>query len=337
MGGNLFKLGRISQKEYLEIEREIRFYLDRKLGNCYRIPRYYRNKPDFGDMDIVVSTQAMSNGKATANANDWLKFRQEIVNDLKITQYRSDGRVFSTVYRNLQIDYFTATEEFFESTYNYLSFNDLGNLIGKICRKFNLKYGEKGLAYVYRRQLGNYKKDLLITTDFKKICFFLGLDYAHWQKGFETLEEIFDWAIASPYFSVTPYLEQAKTLERRVKHRTTIQKFIKYIEDKKVDKIYQYLENKANHIPHLIQVFSEANLLEKIATEQEAEKTALQIIQKFNGKLVMQLIPTLQGQELGKFIVEFKKQFNNFELFILINSSEEIQKKILNYYHLHKR
>lgn len=329
MGGNLFKLGRISQHEYLAIEQEIRYYLDRKLGNFYRIPRYYNSKPDFGDMDVVVSL--------SASANDWLQFRQEIVKELGITQYRSDGRVFSTVYRNLQIDYFTAPEEFFESTYNYLSFNDLGNLIGKICRKFNLKYGERGLAYVYRRQLGNYKKDLLITTDFQKICHFLGLDYAHWQQGFETLEEVFDWAIASPYFSIQPYIEQAKTLERRVKHRTTIQKFLEYIEAKRITKNYQYLENKADYLPHLIQAFPEANLLEKIAIEQEAEKEALQMIKKFNGKLVMQLIPTLQGQELGEFIVEFKKQFSDFKSFLLQSSSKDIEDKIIDFYQANKK
>jgi hypothetical protein len=324
MGGNLFKLGRIPKQEYLAIEKEIRQYLDRKLGNSYRIPRYYSSKLDFGDMDIVVSDRIVS--------HNWFELRQEIINDLNISQYRSDGRVFSTVYRNLQIDYFTAPEEFFESTYNYLSFNDLGNLIGKICRKFNLKYGERGLAYVYRRQLGNYKKDLLITTDFQKICFFLGLDYAHWQMGFETLQEVFNWAIASPYFSVQPYLEQAKTLERRVKHRTTIQKFIEHIEARTITKSYQYLDNKADYLPQIIQAFPEANLLEKIAAEREAEKKVLQMSQKFSGKLVMQLIPSLKGQELGEFIVEFKKQFSNFESFLLQASSKDIEANILDFY-----
>jgi hypothetical protein len=55
MGGNLFKLGRKPKLEYLEIETEIRSYLDQKIGDTYRIPRFYGDKPDFGDMDILVS------------------------------------------------------------------------------------------------------------------------------------------------------------------------------------------------------------------------------------------------------------------------------------------
>lgn len=324
MGGNLFKLGRIPQAEYLKIEVEFRQYLDTKLGEYYRIPRYYATKPDFGDLDIVVS-------KKVINQN-WLEFRQEIVDDLKITQYKSDGHVFSTVYKNFQVDYFLAVEDFFESTYNYLSFNDLGNLIGKICRKFNLKYGERGLAYVYRRQLGNYKKDLLITTNFQKICDFLGLNYSQWQQGFETLEDIFDWAIASPYFSVQPYFKQAKTLERRAKNRTTIQKFIEYLEAQKITKTYEYLENRDNYIPLIYQSFPEAKLLEKLTQEKDAEEKAKILSEKFNGKLIRQLIPNLSDRELGEFVVTFKKQFDNFEQFILESSSETIQEKILLFY-----
>ena len=56
MGGNLFKLGRIPQAEYKVIEHELRSYLDQKFGNYYRIPRYYADKADFGDLDIVLST-----------------------------------------------------------------------------------------------------------------------------------------------------------------------------------------------------------------------------------------------------------------------------------------
>ncbi len=324
MGGNLFKLGRIPREKYLKIEAEIRQYLDKKIGDFYKIPRYYANKPDFGDLDIVINREAVK--------HNWEDVRQEIVKDLNIEKYKSDGRVFSTVYKNFQVDYFTASEQFFESTYNYFSFNDLGNLIGKICRRFNLKYGERGLAYVYRRQTGNYKKDLTLTTDFKQITYFLQLDYDRWKIGFDNLEEIYEWVIASPYFSVKPYLERANTLERRAKYRPTIQRFIEYIETNNIDKTYNYLENRSEYIPFIAESFPEANLLEEIARQQQEETRAKQIMSKFNGKLVMNLIPDLQGKELGKFIISFKNQFQDFERFILENNPKEINKKILESY-----
>ena len=31
-----------------------RHYLDERLPGQYRIPRYYGDKPDFGDMDVLV-------------------------------------------------------------------------------------------------------------------------------------------------------------------------------------------------------------------------------------------------------------------------------------------
>ena len=53
MGGNLFKLGRKPRAEYLEIEAEVRSFLDDLIGEeGYRIPRYYGDKPEFGDLDV---------------------------------------------------------------------------------------------------------------------------------------------------------------------------------------------------------------------------------------------------------------------------------------------
>ena len=324
MGGNLFKLGRISQEKYLKIETEIREYLDQKLGDAYQIPRYYASKPDFGDLDIIINLDALE--------YNWETTRQEIVKDLNIQHYQAAGRVFSTVYQNLQVDYFPTSDDFFESTYNYLSFNDLGNLIGKISRRFNLKYGEKGLAYVYRRELGNYKKDLIVTTNFQEITNFLKLDYSQWLKGFNNLEEIYQWAIDSPYFSVEPYKKRSTTLNHRIKNRPTIQKFIQYIEKNNITKSYNYLDNRAEYIPLIDRSFPQANLIERIQQEKTEEEIVKQLIAKFNGKLVMKLIPELSGKELGEFIVRFKKQFENFQEFVLENTREEIESQILDYY-----
>ena len=87
MGGNLFGLGRLPRAEYLALEGRLRTYLDAKLGEHYRIPRYYGSKPDFGDVDIVVSEAAI---KTT-----WHDLRDEILADLSITRSQSTGAVFS--------------------------------------------------------------------------------------------------------------------------------------------------------------------------------------------------------------------------------------------------
>jgi hypothetical protein len=325
MGGKLFGLGRISRCRYLEIEAELKRYLDKKLGNYYRIPRYYDSKPDFGDLDAIVSSSA-------CQEKDWQCLRQEIVDDLGIKLYKSDGHVFSTVYQNFQVDYFLASADFFESTYNYLSFNDLGNLLGKICRRFNLKYGDKGLVYVFRHSDGNYTKDLPLTTNFAKICAFLQLDYDKWQDGFTDLNDLFEWVINCPYFSVLPYLDPSRTLARRAKERTTIQTFIEYLETNKIDRTYNYLENRDAYLPWLQEIFPEARLDDRLAKEKEKERIIKLVKVKFNGKLIMELLPDLQGKILGEFIVKFKQQYNDFDRFILTSKQEEIDRDIRDFY-----
>jgi hypothetical protein len=324
MGGKLFNLGRISRDRYLEIEVSMREYLDRKVGAAaYRIPRYYATKPDFGDMDVIIQSD---------DATAWQNLRQEFVADLGVTQSKSAGNVFSTVYQGLQVDYFTAAPDFLESTYNYLSFNDLSNLLGKICRRFNLKYGEEGLSYVFRRQDGNYKKDLTISTSFAEICRFLELNYDQWQQGFDELADVFNWVIASPYFSVRPYVHQSTSLEKRAKERTTIQEFLVYLKDQDITKEYQYLENRDDYLPGIAEQFPAAILLAQIAGERQLEARSIAFKAKFNGDRLMTLIPGLSGKALGEFIVKLKEQIPDFEEYILTQEQEVIDRLIIDYH-----
>lgn len=324
MGGKLFNRGRIDRERYLEIESDVRAYLDRQIGrDNYYIPRYYGNKPDFGDLDIIIRLVDSSN---------WQQLRTKIVEDLGISAFKSAGAVFSTLYQNFQVDFFTAQPEYFESTYNYLSFNDLGNLIGKICRRFNLKYGERGLSYVYRRNNGNFLKEIELTTDFQAICQFLSLDYDKWLLGFADLEKIFAWTIDCPYFSVAPYLDRSTSLERRIKERSTIQSFIDYLDRHQITKAYQYLENRDDYLPWIADNFPAANLLDRLNLAIAAAERAEFIKTKFNGELLMRLIPELAGKELGIFIVKFKQQFPDFDEFIINTESAQIERSILAFW-----
>ncbi len=68
------------------------------VGDLYRIPSYYAQKPDFGDLDVVLSSEAFG--------GHWERFKESIVDGLGIKRSRSTGHVFSTVYRDFQVDYF---------------------------------------------------------------------------------------------------------------------------------------------------------------------------------------------------------------------------------------
>ncbi len=323
MGGNLFKLGRLPKEEYLKVEAKLKPYLDLTFGRFYRIPRYYFAKPDFGDLDIIVSSEGFD--------GNWEQIKALISKDLNLREFKSIGHVFSTNFMNFQVDYFLVNHTIFESTYNFMCFNDLGNILGKMFRRFNLKYGEEGLQYVFRRDDGHYKTDLMVSQDIRKILGFLELDYSPWEAGFDTLEDMFAWATQSPYFSVKPFLEPSKTTETRIEHRTTIQKFVKWLETNRITKTYAYLENRDDYLPMIEAYFPESQLSAQIKQERIREMEVKAMSEKFNGHLVMELTG-LSGKELGSFIVYFKRQFTDFEAFLKTSHAEMVREKIAEYW-----
>lgn len=317
MGGKLFNLPRMPRAQYLEIEADIRRYLDGVVPGEYRIPRYYGDKPDFGDMDVLVASRP-----------EWDTLRATFARDLGITETKAVGNVFSTVYRGLQTDFFTVPERYLDTAYTFMSFNDLGNFIGRICRRFDLKYGERGLGYVYRREGGNYNVELEVTRDFARICGFLGLDHEAHVRGFHSLADVFDWVIASPYFSVAPYLDEVDShLRRRAKERTTVARFIAYLKDRGIDKRVTF-EDRKSYLPLIFAAFPEADLPTQIERERAAEERDARIAARFSGKRVMRLVPGLEGKALGEMIQSFKASFDDFEEWLLSAPDDEIDQRI---------
>ncbi|MCA9709062.1 MAG: hypothetical protein KDK70_24670 [Myxococcales bacterium] len=313
MGGNLFKLGRKPRDEYLEIEADVRRVLDPLLGDGYRIPRYYASKPDFGDMDVVVRTES------TAAAGGVEAFRAALCERLAITRTKSVGHVFSTAYRDLQVDYFTRPAAVFEATYHYLSFNDLGNIIGKICKRLGLKYGEDGLSYVFRRpSQPSYKQALLVSRDWPRILAFLGLDVPAWEAGFDTLEQMFAWVVRSPWFSVAPYDERDRdrTTERRARQRRTMARFVEWLAAEGVEQRCTYRPERDAYVPEIAAAFPEAGLPEALAHEREAEAEAIALREKWSGDLVRDWTG-LEGKALGAFIRRFRQAHPAPELLAL--------------------
>ena len=321
MGGKVFNLPRMPRAEYLILESEVRYYLDQEKTLEYHIPRSYADKPDFGDMDILFKSRP-----------DWEQLRQKIIEDLGITEYKATGRVFSTVYKGLQTDFFSVPGRYLNSTYTFMSFNDLGNFIGRMCRRFNLKYGEEGLSYVYRRPGNeNYKIDLEITQDFKKICAFLDLDYASWLVGFDSLESLYKWIIQSKCFSVAPYLDEIRgKMKGREKERQTVTKFVAWLKHNNIDQHPEFAD-RHSYVGMITEVFPEADLPKQLQHEAELERRELEISQKFNGKKVMRLFPHLQGKDLGVFIVGFKNSFEDFEQFVLDSTEEVVDQKLIGF------
>jgi len=318
VGGSLYGLGRLPRSEYLALEARLRVVLDRLLGTHYRIPRYYSNKADFGDVDVVVSEAAIT--------TTWSDLRDTLIAELGLTRAQRVGAMFSTVYEDFQVDYIVRPARDFESTCAFLDFNDLGNLLGKIFRRMNLKYGEQGLQYVFRRADGNYTRDIDVCRDIQRICAYLSLDVAHWESGFETLEEMYAWLVASPWFSVAPYRDPSRTT--RARQRPTIRRFLEWLNEEGIDKRVDY-PPREECLPRIIAAFPEAGLPEIFAAEAVRERQVAAVKERFGGKRVMQLIPGLSGPQLGAFIRTFRSGFVDFEADISQLTPAEVDRRVL--------
>ena len=70
-------------------------------------------------------------------------------------------------------------------------------------------------------------KNILISTDTRKVFDFFDYDYDKFQNGFDEIEEIFDFIISSKYFSYDVYqYENLNRIDRkRNKRRKSYNKF----------------------------------------------------------------------------------------------------------------
>jgi len=175
--------------------------------------------------------------------------------------------------------------------------------------KLNFKYGPDGFKVKCITENG-LTEDIVISKDSKKIFEFLGFDYERYLKGFDTLEEIFDWVINSKYFNYEKFLmDNLNHIDRkRNKKRATYQKFLEYINTKDLNSLpkHEFNKEKETYIDIIDNYFPEVKLVEKLAELTTKDAYNKLIAERFNGNLIMEWTG-LKGKELGECIVNFKK------------------------------
>lgn len=317
MGGNALKntpTRRYQKDEYFKLSDTIM----RLLGSIetvkeFRLIPAYRQKESFGDMDILYTGHI--------NSVDVIK---DVFNPNEVVR---NGDCISFDFRALQIDLIhTSTLDY---SLCYFSYNDLGNLIGKLARKIGLKHGHAGL-YFPARFGDHYLKELLLTTDHNRTLELLQLDVDQFHRGFDTLEDIFDFVMASPYYDHESYkLENLNHVARvRDKKRTTYSAFLDYC--KKVNLPSPMLsKDKRDYIPMVYSAFPE-----KFGEFEETVKhisMLSNIRQKFNGDVVSSLV-NLTGKDLGKFMVYLRARIEFREAVLAYLDDVKIKENILRAY-----
>ena len=206
--------------------------------------------------------------------------------------------------------------------------------------KYNLKYGQQGLFIrIWSGKNYSTKNDILISKDYPKIFEFLGLDYTRWEEGFDTLEDIFDFAMTSSLFNVEMFqLSKLNKInrERNIK-RASYMAFLEYIEGK--DNHPEYNANlvsiaKENVIEIIREGFPEANIDLHLAEINYHQARKVLVNAKFNGNIIKEKYG-LKGKELGESIKTFKKDiegmyeyefryFDDFNSYILDTDVDRI-------------
>lgn len=344
MGGALLGAERKPRKQFEELMSKFLPELETILSNAtetypaaieYKVVPYYSEKEDFGDMDILVKANTDIVRDAVIKHFGFAPIKSMV----KDFNYSTNHNCFSFLYDKFQIDLICTVEDF-ETSLNYYSFNDVGNILGRFFHKFGLKFGHKGLIYPLRDDRGNVRTEILISKDLEQIINFLGLDYSKWRSGFTTLEDIFEWVAKGKYFDPTIFLEELSAInEKRDRKRKTFSRFLDWVyqEHGKPGDYYKFLIRDARdeYIPQIEEYFKcdIKSQVDEFNVRMERER---KIKAKFNGEMVME-ITGLKGQELGAFMNKFKQHDDGtFDDYILDTEPELIKQYIKTIFDLQK-
>lgn len=331
MGGKaLNKYGvqteRKNTEEFRQIGVELKNKLLAELSLDCEIVKCYHTKENHGDLDLLIK---MPKDRQIA----WREF---IAYRLHPQAIHNNGGVFSFDYKNFQIDFIPIMEDKWEIAQIYYSYDPLGNIMGKTFHKFGLSYGWDGLFYKFRNFNGRNSQNILLTTDPQRIFQFGGYDYDRYLQGFETLEDIFKFAVDCANFDTEIFqMENLKSIDKkRNRKRGSYHVFLKYLKDNNININHPFNEDKATYLPAIDYYFPEAELLKKLETLEDKDRVDKYMSQKFNGDIVMSWLPNLKGKELGAAMSKFKNHFagDNFKTFILDADYETIRRNFMRIY-----
>jgi hypothetical protein len=317
MGGNAIKSAkRLTKAQFDQYWDELKVIFPE-----FKMERVaaFRQKQDFGDIDIVVEIRPDVDQKAVV----FQRLGASI-------EHYNNGPFFSFLYKDAQVDFIFMSASTYQSALNYFAYNDVGNFIGRVARTLGFKYGHDG--FFYEEHLDDhYKISVFVSDDMEKVLTFLGYDYHAWKNGFDTVEEILAYGASSTYFNALYFsLEEQNNVDRvRNKKRKMYQFMLKYIEDQKLlPRPKLTPSEKEEHYSRAIELFGDSFGMEVDDLKIEYAKHC-KFKRYFNGDIVKELTG-LEGKALGAFMQKIKAKYPNLEDIVLVGK-EKIVSTIVGY------
>jgi hypothetical protein len=313
MGGNATKHVGTTRKDRTEYFRIAEFVTStlRDLFPSRRIKviQAYFLKESFGDIDILIESNDLP-----ANWHEILK------NKFMPKAFINNGGVLSFDAMGMQIDLISTPVDEFDFAASYFSYNDLGNLMGRIAHKMGFKYGHDGFWKPMRKGTHQYA-EILVSRDIEKVLTFLGYNYVDYICGFHTLEAVFKFAASTPYFHRDIFALDNRNHISRVRDakRPSYTAFLKWVEDKpELDKYtwsaytgdapsQERFDERDYWLSQAFKFFPE--LLPNVmhADERHAKREAFKKV--WNGEIVGTTVGMTEGKELGQFMAYCKKYY----------------------------
>lgn len=206
---------------------------------AHRIP-YCGDKSSFGDIDLLIEcTDVLRN-------EDILQIiRKSIspIEHLKILDTSSEGGQLHLLVRFknsvlAQVDFpCVRTGCGVEMALMYMSYGDLGGIIGTICTAHKLSFGSEGLFVKmrYEKDMTQHYGDLNLSKSPQDIFQFLGLDYSRYSRGFSSQDDLFEWVTSCRLFSLRIFFNRDYTHSqhrRRSRKRKMYKDFLTWMENR---------------------------------------------------------------------------------------------------------
>lgn len=313
MGGRVFlsECRRISKDEYEELTEGVIQDLLAGGWEARLIPSY-RNKQDFGDIDLLVSGE----GDIIEEVRKMRGYRA----------HRQNGDCLSFLKKDVQVDIITVPRDEMKMTLSYFSWNDLGNLMGRIARRMGFRYGHRGLFSEVKDRFGNVAEKVRLSRDPESIFSFLGCDFQRWTRGFDEIHDVFGFVSSSDFFAKDCFrlCNLNHGTRMRNKKRAGYATFLIWLEGETLKEFDFNSVADGEWRRRARDFFGNDWLKTEGAILRRLEEEAIRR-EKFNGKVVGE-ITGLSGVELGIAIRTFRVKLGDlFPAWVDACNAEEIR------------
>jgi len=313
VGGNALKryaTKRLNKDDYDIVVKEFSDIFETTFGFRPVEILAYKNKETFGDADLLLDSN-----KLPQFWKEDLRKTFQLTNDT----YFPNGDVTSVGFKNFQIDLISTSN--IAASFFYFSYNDLGNLLGRLSKKLGAKLGHNGLSIVVRHndRSDHVLKEIHLTDNVEEMLDFVGVDYDRYLQGFDDLEDIFNFVISSKWFNRDIYLFDNRNSinRRRDKKRATYNGFLKFLEDTSptnnhtFTKVHERGGYSIEHEYYKSEILSRwAWVEDEVNTVIENFELELKFKEIYNGNIVAKMTG-YEGKTLGAFMSKIKPLLTN--------------------------